>query len=653
MKKKKHQKAQEGDIEPFNHARRLGSTLPLTRFHQHIEKPSSEMIPSFTLGDMILSLKEGSDESARATLHEAFGDCYSYEKFQENNSDKMDEVDSDVCMSSEGEYRYESSSYGKNWEFSVSRSLKQQKHPKLQSHNNKASFSHKENTNLSHPVISNGVLLPNHHPHVVNACVSEEIVCKDFSFSKKTSKKHLSSLVAKFHSSLKEKDFLSVSERKEKKNKVYIPKICEDKVIDNELLSDSDLYDNDDGIFHFDKEYSSSLQSIKGLNEKNRRNTIDKIKSDVEDEKTCTIIIEEKNPRISTCSKIEVSPYSDNEEDLFLTEDFQDENPYIPLFKTQSYERYSSSDDIWNCYSSSFASFVSDANDITDIDRVPNKYFFHNDPSISDQKGDTTDEDQNFIMKKITQKKQNECNAPNDATEKEISCFVEVTNCTLPSHDPKTSILTKENNLEPNHVFTTASSTISKSTTPNIINKPPLLGTWTRDLRRPMGIIDGTCTNIIDPTTSPCTILSPESTNFSPSSIPSLNDILDTSAFVQLSSSNSSSSSITKSYLSDFYRWDRIPIGTFRRHQQRFTNTREELIKGEWYVLTSKSRRQQSNVPILGTTICRKKKRLRKQKYKNKLKNNIELFEEEEEIGKEQCGLGLGPQLSPLFNGLS
>ncbi|KAG5518541.1 hypothetical protein PMAC_002937 [Pneumocystis sp. 'macacae'] len=656
MKKKKHQKVQEGDIESFNHARRLGSTLPPARY-QHMEKPSSEMIPSFTLGDMILSLKEGSNKDARATLHEAFGDCYSYEKLRENSPDKMNEVDNDVYMNSDEEYMYEDSCKTKDWELSIPKSPKQQKHLKPQSYNNKITplaFNHKENTGVLRPVISNGTLFPNNRSHIVNAsCVSEEIICRDFSFSKKVLKKHLlSSSITEFHNPLKENDFINVSEEKEKKSKIYVSKISENKVHDNELLSDLDLYDNDDGIFHFDKEYSSSLQSNKELNGKNKRNMIDRIESDLENEKTCAVIVQEKNPQLFTCSKkIEVSPYSDNEEDLFWTEDFQDENPYVPLFKAQSYERYSSSDDIWDCCSSSFASEPNDASDVADINRIPNEYFFHNDSNMSDRKGDTTDEDQNFIVKKITQKAQKEYTASNDVVEKEISCFVEVTSCTLPSHDSKASILVEEENSESNHVFAT-SLTTSKTETPNVINKPPLLGTWTRDLRRPMGIIDGTSTNIIDPIASPSTILSPASTSLSPSSIPSLNDILDTSAFVQLSSSNSSSSSITKSYLSDFYRWDRIPIGTFRRHQQRFANTREELIKGEWYVLTSKSRLQQSNVPVLGTTVCRKKKRLRKQKYKNKLKTSIE-FENEEEIGKEQCGLGLGPQLSPLFNGLS
>ncbi|KAG4304840.1 hypothetical protein PORY_001893 [Pneumocystis oryctolagi] len=648
MKKKGTPRTKDSHMGSFGEALRLGSTLPPAKFHQHVEKFSSETASSFALGDMVLLLDK--EEDVGNTLEKSFERCSYNNTCRKNDFQEMDDIDKNVYTINKELSENSDSSQKRNQEFSIPKNLERQKYPRLQYYPNKVTslaFSHKENPELCQ-TISNGSSLPGHcsPPSSASCCVSEEIVvCKDFSFSKKNLKKHLlSSSITKFHNSVEENNLLCVSE---KKKNICMQETSNDKILDNEL-SDLDFYDNDEGIFPFDKNHSSPLMSFKELHEKNGKKSFNKDEEKIENEKECTIVIKEKNLQMFDHSqKIELSPYSDNE-DLFWAEDFQDENPYIPLFKKQTYERYSSSDDIWSYYTSSLGSETNDTNTEKDINRIPNECFF-DDFNTPNQRGDTTDEDQSFIIKNSHIKK--ESNASNNDTKEESSCFTKIPDHTLTHHNSKASTLAKKEDSESNQASTVALSMNSGIVIPNTVNKPPLLGTWTRDLKRPMGIIDGTCTNVINPITSSSTILSPTSTNLSPSSIPSLDDILDTSAFVQLSSSNSSSSSITKNYLSDFYRWDKIPIGTFRRHQQRFANTREELIKGEWYVLTNKSRRLRSNVPILGTTVCHKK-RPRKRKYRNKLKNNIELFENEEETDREQCGLGLGPQLSPLFNGL-
>ncbi|KAG4300673.1 hypothetical protein PCANB_003007 [Pneumocystis canis] len=605
MRKKENLHALEGDSKLSNTGDSLKPALLTIQFNQRSKELPSETISSFTLKDMILSINHSNNEDNGKMFQNDSENLHHYKNFSEKNVEKT-----------------------KNTNDKISSIFDHKNHK-----DNHLSIS--DELSLSNPPVC----------FIDTSCgVSQEVTFyNDFPFNKKNQKTHLlSSSIASFHSSMDGNSITSTS--KEKEN-TYLSKILKENFHDNELFSDSDLCDNDEGIFHFDKDHSSS--PLKKSSETNGENTLDWDESEIENEKIHTIIIEEKSPQMfnTFSKKTEVSPY--NHEDLFWTEDLQDENPYIPLFKRQTYKEYSSSDDIWSYCSSSF---VSETNDVTDLS---NGFFFGNDSDMSGEKGNTTDEDQSFIIKKINQKKDTDLKIINDNTEKENSCFVENSNHIVVSHDTVASKLTEKENSSSNSIPIT-SSTNSGTTISNTLNKPPLLGTWARDLKRPMGIIDGTGTNVINPIMSSCTIFSPTSTSLSPSSIPSLDDILDTSAFVQLSSSDSSSSSITKNYLSDFCRWDKIPIGTFRRHQQRFTDTREELVKGEWYVLTNKSRRQKSNVPILGTTITRKKKKLRKQKYRNNLKNSIELFEEDEnEIGKEQCGLGLGPQLSPLFDGLS
>ncbi|EMR09789.1 hypothetical protein PNEG_01972 [Pneumocystis murina B123] len=628
MKKKKQRSS--SDKEVFNVRNRLGSTLPPGRHHE--EEKENKEITSFALRDMFLSLENEEDEGWINRGKEVGG--VSKESYLIKYGNNVERIDmNEICSTYNGK---------RIQEFSIPKSLERQKQPRLQSYDKQILSipNHKNNIKESHLILNK--LSQGHYSNgSSNACcdISDEVVvCNNFSFNKKVWKKGLLS-GAKGHNSVETNGSNLDSEEREN---IFRSKISKNNFFNE--LSDLDYYD-DDGIFYFD-DSSSSTSSFKESDERNYRNTLSTDGSEVE--KPCSILVkEDKNSQVyHDGSRTQIS-YS-NDEDLFLSGDFQDESSYIPFFRTQTYEEYNSSDDIWSFYTSSLFSETNDTNDIKDINSIPDKPFFENNFDISNEKGYTTDEDQNFIVKKKNQEKKVEVSDNN--FEKEHSCFTETNDHTMALHNSKTSKSSKKENLNIETVSTNSSSN-SGTTTSNALNKPPILGTWTRDLKRPIGIIDGISTNVINPVTSSCTILSPTS-NLSPLSIPSLDDILDTSAFVQLSSSNSSSS-ITKNYLSDFYRWDKIPIGTFRRHQQRFMNTRDELIKGEWYVLTNKSRKQRSNVPILGTTVRHKKKKLKKKRNKNKLKANIELFEEDKEVEMEHCGLGLGPQLSPLFNGLS
>ncbi|KTW28063.1 hypothetical protein T552_01925 [Pneumocystis carinii B80] len=525
-------------------------------------------------------------------------------------------------------------------EFSIPKSLERQKQPRLYLSDKEIMPIGNDKSNIKgSDIIMDKIMERKYCNGASEACcdISDEIVvCNDFSFNKKSGKSGLLSGV-------KERNWIEIngsSQESEERENVFRSKISKNKFFNE--LSDLEYHDDDDGgIFYFDDSSSaSSFKESNGINNRRRSST-----EGSEAEKTYSILVKDKNSQVNhDSSKTQIS-YS-NDEDIFWSGDLQDENSYIPLFRKQTYEEYNSSDDLWSFCTSLFSE-TNDTSDIKEVNSVSDKPFFENNFDISNEKGYTTDEDQNFIIKK---KNQTKVEISDNNFGKGHSHFTETNNHASESHNFKTSTSNKKENFNIETVSTNSSSN-SRTTTCNTQNKPPILGTWTRDLKRPIGIIDGTSTNVINPVTSSCTILSSTS-NLSPSSIPSLDDILDTSAFVQLSSSDSSSS-ITKNYLSDFYRWDKIPIGTFRRHQQRFMNTRDELIKGEWFVLTNKSRRQRSNVPILGTTVRHKKNKLKKTRHKNKLKTNIELFEEDQEVGMEHCGLGLGPQLSPLFNGLS
>ncbi|QSL66158.1 hypothetical protein MERGE_000533 [Pneumocystis wakefieldiae] len=628
MKKKKQRSSIDKDKEVFNVRNRLGSTLPSGRRGED-DKEGKEVASSFALRDMFLSLEnEGGEGWIGRGKEVGGGSKESYLIKYGNNIEKIDM--NDLCSTYNGK---------RIQEFSIPKGLERQKQPRLQSsdkqilsipeHKNNIKESHLVFSKLSQGRYSNGSS---------DACcnISDEVVvCNDFSFNKKVWKKSLLS-GTNGHNSVEMNGSNLDSEEREN---IVRSKISKNKFFNE--LSDLDYYD-DDGIFCFDD--SSSTSSFKDSGERNYRNRLSTDGSEVE--RTCSILVKDKNSQVyHDGSRAQIS-YS-NDENLFWSGDFQDEDSYIPLFRTQTYEEYNSSDDVWSFYTSSFFSETNDTNDIKDVNSISDKPFFESNFDILNEKGYTTDEDQNFIVKKKNQEKKVEVSDNN--FEKGHACFTETNDHILALHNSKTSNSNKKENLNIETVSTNSHS--NSGTTPsNTLNKPPILGTWTRDLKRPIGIIDGISTNVINPVAPSCTILSPS--NLSPLSIPSLDDILDTSAFVQLSPSNSSSSS-AKNYLSDFYRWDKIPIGTFRRHQQRFMNTRDELIKGEWFVLTSKSRRQCSNVPILGTNACHKKKKLKKKRNKNKLKDNIELFEEDKEIGMEHCGLGLGPQLSPLFNGLS
>lgn len=652
MGKKKQIPLPDSSTEVFHTGRRLGLILSCEKDYQCSGEFLPEKVSSFTLGDMFLSLEDDSREDAGEEFSHVSEDHYDHDNFRDSPVKRENEI-SNTCSICHQDCVCGNTSQKRIQDFSIPKSLERKKCPRLQSHVDKPSslvYDYKNNTECSRTTISDDLSFSQSHDGLLNASfeVSDNVIpSNDLILSKKNQKKQLSPSIAKFYDSVNSNKLDVVSKGIDK---AHLSKIPKNKFHDG-LSWDLDFYDNDESIFHFDRDDSLSISSFKESNEGDTKDKLDMDELKVKDERTRSIIIEE-NPQACHISSKEahVSSYSDDKEDLFCIEDFQNENFYNPLFKTQTYDRYSSSDDMWSFYSSSFVSKTSETNDVMDMNQTFDDRFFKNDFSTSNENGDTTDEDQNFIIKKITQK--NEIETSNGNLEKKDAYSGETCNNTLAFRDSNSSELIGKVNPKLSPISITTYSEDSQVTS-NTINKPPILGTWIRDLKRPMAIIDGISTNVINPVTPSCTILSPASTNLSPSSIPSLDDILDTSAFVQLSSSHSSSSSITKSYLSDFYRWEKIPIGTFRRHQQRFTNTRDELIKGEWYALTSKSRRQRSNVPILGTTVHHKKNRQRKQKHRNKLKNSIDFFEQDEESGREQCGLGLGPQLSPLFNGLS
>jgi hypothetical protein len=241
-------------------------------------------------------------------------------------------------------------------------------------------------------------------------------------------------------------------------------------------------------------------------------------------------------------------------------------------------------------------------------------------------------------------------------------------------------------------------------TSPNELTTPnqaPLLGTWTRDSRKAVAVIDGSQVN------------SPAHTPPLPKATPILTapnaKITPAAALAAATQASFAASSNTKRvkayrrsdamtaamtslddimYTNDFLVQDdddleqgetsfdaRPPIaapGAFRRHQQSRANVhKEDSLKDEWFMLTSKNKasrdtRKLAAVPVLGLgteSLSRREKRRRK-----KLKtatasgglsrhggSTLSLDDDysagdDDVFGVERAGLGMGPPLESLFS---
>lgn len=203
---------------------------------------------------------------------------------------------------------------------------------------------------------------------------------------------------------------------------------------------------------------------------------------------------------------------------------------------------------------------------------------------------------------------------------------------------------------------TPTKQTNTGSFTLNTSHKPPVLGTWTRDVRRPMGIIDGLTTH------SPAPLPPVKKSRNTPyprspamaAAMTSLDEILHINDLL-LPPSNLTPSKFDKP----------IQVGAFRRGQERSSMIRENKVKGEWYTLTarSKSRNTIRKIPVLGVgseSFSHKEKRRRMKMRGRRGSSTIGgstfggSFDEEQESdnGEERAGLGMGPALSPLFRGM-
>ncbi|CAA93611.1 transcriptional coactivator for ribosomal proteins via TOR signaling pathway Ifh1 [Schizosaccharomyces pombe] len=211
--------------------------------------------------------------------------------------------------------------------------------------------------------------------------------------------------------------------------------------------------------------------------------------------------------------------------------------------------------------------------------------------------------------------------------------------------------------------------------------KPPVMGTWAKEPNHLIGIIDGKHSHSLHHDKfDACTKGENTANNgYGPQTLnetseePSLDDILDTSLLqpstqTDLQEENSVSFAQEDNSLS---RWEKIPIGTFRKNQYiKSMARRDELIRDEWFTLaikTREKRRHKINATGMTTTNSvplrpksRKarralKKKARKMTFRQMHSDFQSALEDEHNDGSyldndyETVGLGLGPELSPLF----
>ncbi|EPY51862.1 TOR signaling pathway transcriptional corepressor Crf1 [Schizosaccharomyces cryophilus OY26] len=155
---------------------------------------------------------------------------------------------------------------------------------------------------------------------------------------------------------------------------------------------------------------------------------------------------------------------------------------------------------------------------------------------------------------------------------------------------------------------------------------------------------------------------------------PSLDDILDTSLLQAATTNNDTKpeESVTNQEDHLLSRWERIPIGTFRRNQYIKSMARkDELIRDEWCTLAIKTREKRRHKQRSATlnnvsSIAAKpkhsrkarralKKKAKKITYRQLHSDFQSTLEDDRTDGSyfdndyETVGLGLGPELSPLF----
>lgn len=216
--------------------------------------------------------------------------------------------------------------------------------------------------------------------------------------------------------------------------------------------------------------------------------------------------------------------------------------------------------------------------------------------------------------------------------------------------------------LKQTHVFNEETPSKSVGSTPiklNTSHQPPVLGTWTRDSRRPTGIIDGLTTHspvgqlkgkpkLPQKTTEPY-----RRSDAMNEAMTSLDDIMYTNDFLVPQ---------PKVVPSKFDR--PIQVGAFRKGQQRSSMIREDSFRDEWYNMTSRNKEKPGRTkatPILGVaseSLSRKEKRRRK-KMRAAAGMSVggstfggsidEQSDNDYNDGVERAGLGLGVPVESLF----
>ncbi|WBW73131.1 transcriptional corepressor for ribosomal proteins via TOR signaling pathway Crf1 [Schizosaccharomyces osmophilus] len=212
--------------------------------------------------------------------------------------------------------------------------------------------------------------------------------------------------------------------------------------------------------------------------------------------------------------------------------------------------------------------------------------------------------------------------------------------------------------------------------------KPPVLGTWNREPDHLVGFIDGKHSHSLyedkfnaskkgDVETPIPTQSSNKTSN---TEEPSLDDILDTSLLQAATTNNDTKpeESVTSQEDNLLNRWEKIPIGTFRRNQYIKSMARkDELIRDEWCTLAIKSREKRRHKQRSATlnnvsSVAAKpkhsrkarralKKKAKKITYRQLHSDFQSTLEDDRTDGSyfdndyETVGLGLGPELSPLF----
>ncbi|EEB07576.1 TOR signaling pathway transcriptional corepressor Crf1 [Schizosaccharomyces japonicus yFS275] len=207
----------------------------------------------------------------------------------------------------------------------------------------------------------------------------------------------------------------------------------------------------------------------------------------------------------------------------------------------------------------------------------------------------------------------------------------------------------------------------------------PVLGVWALEMEEPNAIIDGSHTlHVHDDGSFEEVVPFPISESISYGSVDdttekedtsvretNLEEILDTSLIQSTSRSTISDSCTSVEHKEDksLSRWDRIPIGTFRRNQYiRSMAIKEELVRDEWCTLAQKTRekRRQKLRSAGGAKFkFRKarralKRRARKLSFHQVHSDFQSALEERDGLNDsfsklEQNGFGLTPELSPLF----